>query len=80
MDNASYHSRKLEAIPTTGWRKDKIKEWLKSKNINFDEDCLKRDLYKVREVREKYENYRIDEIAKKKTVALFSDSRLTIVN
>jgi hypothetical protein len=29
VDNASYHSRKKEQLPTKSWRKDKIKEWLK---------------------------------------------------
>jgi hypothetical protein len=35
VDNASYHSRKKEQLPTRSWRKDKIKEWLNVHNILF---------------------------------------------
>ncbi|XP_028139233.2 uncharacterized protein LOC114333544 [Diabrotica virgifera virgifera] len=28
MDNAPYHSRRLEQLPTTAWRKGRIQEWL----------------------------------------------------
>jgi hypothetical protein len=30
LDNASYHSRKVEKIPTTSWRKGDIQNWLNS--------------------------------------------------
>jgi hypothetical protein len=44
MDNATYHSRKSELLPTTSWRKEDIKEWLLTKNIPFPDDFLKREL------------------------------------
>lgn len=47
LDNASYHSRKLEKIPTTVTRKHEIQEWLRSKNIPFEEDMLKVELLSV---------------------------------
>ncbi|XP_040078591.2 uncharacterized protein LOC120850213 [Ixodes scapularis] len=34
MDHASYHSRRLEAVPTTGSRKEVIQQWLTSKDIS----------------------------------------------
>lgn len=34
LDNASYHSRKLEKVPTTGSKKAEIQEWLRSKNLH----------------------------------------------
>lgn len=37
LDNAPYHSRKLENIPTTASRKSDIQDWLRSKSIQFDE-------------------------------------------
>jgi hypothetical protein len=33
MDNAAYHSRKSELLPTTAWRKEDIKQWLLAKYI-----------------------------------------------
>ncbi|KAJ8875219.1 hypothetical protein PR048_023114 [Dryococelus australis] len=33
MDNASYHSVKLEHVPTKSWRKPDIISWLTSTNI-----------------------------------------------
>jgi predicted O-methyltransferase YrrM len=32
LDNAPYHSRVLEKWPTSAWRKEQIKEFLKKKN------------------------------------------------
>lgn len=65
IDNASYHSRKLEKIPTTAWRKEKIKEWLMSKNIECDDRMLKVQLLKlVAQHKSAYNAYVIDEMAK----------------
>lgn len=35
MDNAPYHSRRVEQLPTTQWRKAQIADWLAKKNINL---------------------------------------------
>ncbi|KAG8227150.1 hypothetical protein J437_LFUL001694 [Ladona fulva] len=65
LDNASYHSRKLEYLPSTSWKKDRIEGWLTSKNINFDNDCLKRDLlFLVHQVQKDFEKFKVDELAK----------------
>ena len=36
MDNASYHSRRVEALPVQSWSKAKLMEWLDEKGqYNF---------------------------------------------
>lgn len=65
LDNAPYHTRRVEKIPTTASAKSEIKEWLQSKNINFDENLLKVELLAiVKQNKEKYTRYIIDEMAK----------------
>jgi transposase len=65
VDNASYHSRKKEQLPTKSWRKDKIKEWLNVHNNLFGEDLLKKDLKDIVDSeRFKYDGYKIDDMAK----------------
>lgn len=67
MDNASYHSRKTERIPTEKNKKQEIIDWLKEKNITYDEDSLKRELLNiVKQHRERYESRVVDEMAKAK--------------
>lgn len=64
LDNASYHTRKLEKLPTAAWRKGQIIEWLTEKNIPLHNDMLKRDLLAcVSEVRSQYDKNIIDEFA-----------------
>ena len=47
MDNAPYHNKKVEKIPTTGSRKGEIAEWLQRKGIPFPDKATKvRDLSK----------------------------------
>lgn len=65
LDNAPYHSRKSEKIPTTATRKALIQEWLRSKSIPFEDDMVKAELLRVvNEHKKKYVKYVIDEIAK----------------
>lgn len=66
MDNASYHSRRLEPLPTSKWRKNEIMTWLISRNITVHEDSLKRELLaQVDEVKGRYFFNAVDEMAKK---------------
>ena len=44
IDNASYHSRRLEKVPTTNSRKSKIQDWLIKHEIQFPEHALKAEL------------------------------------
>lgn len=67
MDNASYHSRKVEQIPTEKNKKQDIYNWLKEKKIPFPEDLLKRELLNVvKNHKEQYEARVVDEMAKAK--------------
>lgn len=67
MDNASYHSRKIEQVPTAKNKKQEIIDWLKEKNIPFLDDMFKRELLNiVKGHRERYEARVIDEMAKAK--------------
>ena len=49
MDNATYHSRICPetASPTMATRKDVMKEWLRGKNIPFNEGLLKAEIYEL---------------------------------
>lgn len=66
MDNASYHSRRLERLPTTSWRKANIQEWLKSKGIDYGGDMVKSELLEqcVKPRKSEYEKYVTEEMAK----------------
>ncbi|XP_044760399.1 uncharacterized protein LOC123317852 [Coccinella septempunctata] len=65
MDNASYHSRKIDSVPSSSTRKEDIKNWLNSRNISFDHNLLKAELLVlVKENKEKYNKCRIDEMAR----------------
>jgi hypothetical protein len=41
LDNASYHSRLEEKLPTCSWRKNELQTWLKKRNISFLEEYKK---------------------------------------
>ena len=45
MDNASYHSRSLQKIPTKSSTKQEMKDWLTSNRMQFPEKALKCELY-----------------------------------
>lgn len=71
MDNAPYHSRRQEKIPTTAFKKAEIAEWLASKNIYFEETMLKVQLLElVRLNKNKYIKYAVDEMAREKNVTV----------
>ncbi|KAE9543722.1 hypothetical protein AGLY_002118 [Aphis glycines] len=66
MDNASYHSVKLDPIPTMAWKKDKIVQWLRSKGCSIETPMVKHLMMdKVREIRHLHDKYVIDEEALK---------------
>uniref|UniRef100_A0A6P7H9D5 Uncharacterized protein LOC114349023 n=1 Tax=Diabrotica virgifera virgifera TaxID=50390 RepID=A0A6P7H9D5_DIAVI len=65
MDNASYHSRRLEQLPTTAWRKGRIQEWLTEKGIAYEESMLKIQLLDIAQIRKmEYLKYAVDETTK----------------
>lgn len=65
IDNAPYHSRKLEFLPSMSWRKEKIQEWLKNKNLQFNDDSVKATLMDiVRQHKDQFPiKYVVDELA-----------------
>lgn len=67
IDNASYHSRKVEAIPTMAWRRNKIIEWITQHGATYEPHMLKKHLLAVvGTLRPLYDKYVIDEMAKEK--------------
>ena len=64
MDNASYHSVRLEKIPTSSSLKAVIQQWLTSKNIPWQPDMLRAELLEiVKQNKHQHESYQIDHIA-----------------
>lgn len=64
LDNAPYHSRKVEKVPTSAWKKSDIQAWLTSKNLNFEEKMLKVNLLEiVGQEKHKYQKCIVDEMA-----------------
>ncbi|XP_049764485.1 uncharacterized protein LOC126092800 [Schistocerca cancellata] len=64
LDNAPYHSRRKEKVPNANSNKHEISEWLKSKNIHFEDGMLKKELLDVVEKhRTAHNEYAIDEMA-----------------
>lgn len=71
MDNASYHSRLLEPLPTSKWKKDEIAKWLSSKNLAFDNTMLRAELLTIaKKHKQNYKKYNIEEIAKKREIEI----------
>lgn len=71
MDNAPYHSVRIEKIPTTSWNKQQIIDWLQSKGKSMDMTYLKKELLtKVAEIAPQYNKYLIDETAKSNGITI----------
>lgn len=71
MDNAPYHSRRLEKLPTTSWRKGDIIKWLQEKQIPFEETMLKVQLLDIVKVHKpKFVKYVVDEMALERGVTI----------
>ncbi|XP_042150266.1 uncharacterized protein LOC121838232 [Ixodes scapularis] len=65
IDNAPYHSRKAEAVPTTATKKGEIQQWLSSKNLYWTATMKKKkDLLSiVATVKDRYTKYKVDVMA-----------------
>ncbi|XP_026728002.1 uncharacterized protein LOC113494064 [Trichoplusia ni] len=71
MDNAPYHSRRKEKIPTSSNKKSELQAWLKEKNISFEETEVKAQLLlKIKEVKDIYQTYVVDEMAHEKGITV----------
>lgn len=63
LDNAPYHSRKINKPPTTNNRKAKIQEWMKKNNIPYENDMVKAELLSlIKEHVTESAKYAVDEI------------------
>lgn len=47
LDNASYHSRQANKVPTQSSSKEEMKNWLKEKHIQFSDTTTKVELFKL---------------------------------
>jgi hypothetical protein len=63
MDNASYHSRRVEELPVKSWTKKKMLAWLDSKSIPYPSNALKKDILNVIEGQHVKTRYKVDEMA-----------------
>ncbi|XP_029055267.2 uncharacterized protein LOC114882555 [Osmia bicornis bicornis] len=64
MDNAPYHSRKLEMRPTSTWRKQQLKEWLISKGHHVPDTCTRSTLLQMARSVQSEQKYVVDEYAR----------------
>ena len=64
MDNASYHSRRLESIPTKNTQKAEMQNWLTAHGIAYPEHAIKRELLALIHSSNPQAKYAIDEMAK----------------
>ncbi len=65
MDNASYHSRLCEEIPTQSWLKTKMIDWLVYHDVPFRAHALKSELFDIIQSKKVVRRYIIDEMAKR---------------
>ena len=64
MDNAPYHSRRKEQLPTKSWTKGKLMEWLSARGIAYPVRCFKSELWQIVEHnRPQNPTYVVDEAA-----------------
>lgn len=64
MDNASYHSKIENKIPTCSNRKSEIVEWLSANNVQHDPSVSKQKLIQIAKLNKEKQRYVIDEIAR----------------
>lgn len=69
MNNAPYHSRRLEQQPTTAWRKGQIIDWLRRKGIDHNDHMLKIELLNIaRQHKSEHVKHVVDEMARQYNV------------
>lgn len=67
LDNASYHTRRAEPLPTSNWKKADIFNWLTSKNIHCCDKMLKPELVRIaRQHKQAHTKFVVDEMAKER--------------
>lgn len=63
IDNAPYHSRKMESGPVKRWNKGQIIQWLHERNIPCDMSMIKTELWALVESQPKISKMAVDELA-----------------
>ena len=64
MDNASYHSRLCEEVPSKSWTKTKMIDWLVYYDVPFSPRALKSELYAIIQAQHVQRRHVVDEMAK----------------
>ncbi|CAI6371101.1 unnamed protein product [Macrosiphum euphorbiae] len=71
MDNAPYHSVKVEKCPTLGWKKAGIESWLEEKGEPFQRPINKVGLMEiVKRIKPQFNKYVVDEYVKTKNMTV----------
>lgn len=71
MDNAPYHSVKIERCPTLCWKKADIEKWLDDKGEHFERPVNKIRLMEiVKRIKPRFNKYVIDEYVKTKNMTI----------
>ena len=66
VDNASYHNVQLNPAPTSSSRKLEMQLWLRERNIQFEPDMLKPQLYDIiKHNKDKHKTFAIDEMVER---------------
>lgn len=64
MDNASYHSRQIEKIPSSASNKTEIMEFLYKEHLYFEENYTKKELLEVLKTKQFKKRFVIDDLAR----------------
>jgi len=64
LDNAPTHSRQINKPPVQNSNKNSIKDWLKTNNINFNNNLNKQELLKLVKENTLNKNFKVDELIK----------------
>ena len=66
MDNAEYHCKLLETLPTMSWQKSEIRDWLVQKGDQPSDNLLKAELFEcVKKISSSDKTYAINKLASK---------------
>uniref|UniRef100_A0A2A4K5K9 Tc1-like transposase DDE domain-containing protein n=1 Tax=Heliothis virescens TaxID=7102 RepID=A0A2A4K5K9_HELVI len=65
VDNTSYHNKEEDPAPSSNARKAEMQSWLHKKQIHYDDNMLKPQLYKlIVQTKDKCKKYNLDKILK----------------
>lgn len=71
LDNAPYHSRLVERLPTTAWKKQDIIDWLRNKSLPYEDGMVKAELLKIaRQHKSKFKKYVVDKMAERRNITV----------